>query len=157
MRKLDVDWADLELAFRDATGAESYLDLESGEVETIVPGFLDEQELRDRVRQEPQRFVHLEPLDTGFTRSALEAFVATLPSGSERRALEAAQRKVGGLTRAMELLEHSTSTLEAFHRFEQGCLWAHIEGVLRSAGVVPCSVAPSVELFEGPGRASGIG
>ena len=57
MAKLDVDWADLELAFRDATGTENYLDLLSGEVLSVVPGFSDEEESRDQIRKEPRRFL----------------------------------------------------------------------------------------------------
>ena len=45
MRTLDIDWADLEIAFRDA-GSESHLDTESGDVLSIVDGFDDERDLR---------------------------------------------------------------------------------------------------------------
>lgn len=149
MAKVDVDWADVELAFRDATGTESFLDRQTGEVLSVVPGFSDEEEVRELIRKEPRRYVRLEPVDTAFAREVMRAFIASLPSGDLKRKLEAGFRKTGALTRCMELLSEDKAALSSFHRFEQARFWEHVEGTLRDAGVEPQSPAPSVELFEG--------
>lgn len=149
MPKLDVDWADLELAFRDATGTENLLDLESGEVLAIVPGFMDEEELREQVRRDPGRYLELSPVDVAFARQVMRDFIATLPAGPLRTKLEVGSRKTGALTRCMDLLEDDEATRGAFHRYEQGRFWAHVDEVLRAAGVQPYSAPPTVDLFEG--------
>lgn len=149
MAKLDVDWADVELAFRDATGTESFLDRDSGEVLSVVPGFSDEHELRELIRKEPRRYLRLEPVDTAFAREVMRAFIAALPGGALKRKLEVGFRKTGALTRCMELLSEDKAALSSFHRFEQARFWEHVEDTLREAGIEPQSPAPSVELFEG--------
>lgn len=155
MTKVDVDWADVELAFRDATGTESFLDRQTGEVLSVVPGFSDEEEVRDLLRKEPRRYVRLEPVDTAFAREVMRAFIAQLPGGERKRALETSFKKVGGLTRCMELLDEDKATLSSFHRYEQIRFWDHVESSLREAGVEPQSAPPSVELFEGFEGSSG--
>ncbi len=147
--KLDVDWVDLELAFRDATGTENLLDLESGEVLCIVPGFEDEGELRDLIGKDPGRYLELSPVDVGFARTVMRDFLATLPGGPLREELAAGFKKTGGLTRCMELLDNDASTRGAYHRYEQARFWAHVDDVLRYAGVEPQSAPPTVDLFEG--------
>jgi hypothetical protein len=149
--KLDVDWVDLELAFRDATGTENLLDLESGEVLCIVPGFEDEGELREQVGKDPGRYLELSPVDVGFARSIMGDFLATLPNGPLREELTAGFKKIGGLTRCMELLDENAATRGAFDRYEQARFWAHVDEVLRYAGVQPQSPPPTVDLFEGEG------
>jgi len=54
LRTLEIDWADLEIAFRDnVSGVDSFLDLETGEVVAII----DENDLDARnVAREPERF-----------------------------------------------------------------------------------------------------
>lgn len=149
MTKVDVDWADVELAFRDATGTESFLDRSTGEVLSVVPGFFDEEEVRDLLEREPSRYLPLEPVDTAFAREVMRAFIAQLPRGSLRQRLDASLKKTGGLTRCMELLDEDKEALSSFHRFEALRFWDHVERTLREAGVEPQSAPPSVELFEG--------
>jgi hypothetical protein len=153
---LDVDWADLELAFRDATGTENYLDLNTGEVVSVVPGFSDEAELREEIGREPARYLDLHPVDTAFAREAMTAFVKQLPRAELRTKLEVAlHHKTGGLTRAMEHLRADAAQLAAWHRWEQARFWRHVDEVLRGAGVKPQSPPPAVELFEGASESSG--
>ncbi len=160
MGKLDVDWADLELAFRDATGTENFLDLLSGEVLSVVPGFSDEEESRDQIRKEPRRYLPLTPVDTGFARDVMRTFIQGLPAGELKGKLEAGFKKTGALTRCMELLDEDRAALASFHRFEQARFWEHVDAEVRAAGVEPQTPPPSVELFEGfedvsGGRSSG--
>lgn len=149
-RHLDVDWLDLELAFRDTTGTESYLDLDTGEVVSIVPGFPDEADLRRSVAEAPGRYVALQPLDTGFSRAVMRRFVERLPEGKLKRQLRMAERKSGALTRSLAILRGDEAALASWHRFEQSAFWDHVDRYLRERGVVPETSPPGVELFEGP-------
>lgn len=150
MRTLDVDWLDLELAFRDATGTESYLDLDSGEVVSVVPGFSDEAELKDIIARDPERYVLLEPIDTRFARDVMRRFTERMPEGTLRRRLFAAERKTGAYTRSLAILREDEAVLASYHRFEQAAFWDHVERYLSERGVAPETPAPGVELFEGP-------
>ena len=152
---LDVDWADLELAFRDTTGTENYLDLRTGDVLSIVPGFSDEAELRRDIAREAERFLDLHPVEVDFTRRAMSSFVDSLPESIERRKLANAFSRAGGLTRCMELLRDDGPRLARWHRFEQAHFWRHVHEVLRLAGIEPYSPPPAVELFEDTSGSSG--
>jgi hypothetical protein len=154
---LDVDWADLELAFRDATGTENYLDLDTGEVVSIVPGFSDEAELREQLGRDPSRYLDLPPIDTTFARRVMKEFIETLPKEDLRRKLEVAFRKTGALTRCMEHLRGDERSLGSYHRFEQLRFWTHVEAMLRLAGIRPQTSPPSVELFEGSMGSGSLG
>ncbi|MCC7070598.1 MAG: hypothetical protein IT383_04705 [Deltaproteobacteria bacterium] len=148
MRTLDIDWADLELAFRDATGAKSWLDRETGEVLTLVPGFDDEADLKGKLRTSPQRFAPLAPVDTSFTLEVLRAFIER-STGTLKRQLDEAATGPGGLARAMALLKGDGTTWARFARLEQQALMARIERFLAEQGIQAGTSAPAPDLFEG--------
>lgn len=148
MRTLDLDWADLELAFRDATGAESYLDRDSGEVVTLVRGFDDEKDIRDKLKRFPTRFVRIEPVTKGFTKDVLEAFVRK-QKGALKKKLEEAVAGPGGIARSMALLNEDKSALAAFARLEQSELVRVVEEFLEKHGLKSNTMPPSPDLFEG--------
>ena len=147
MRTLPIDWADLEIAFRDA-GTESYLDTESGEVLSIVDGFDDERDLRERLARFPGRFARIVPVDRAFTADVVARFLAT-QRGALHKRLAAAADGPGGLSRFMSALRDEKAALGAFSRFEQACLLTTIEAWLRDHSVSSKETAPGLELFEG--------
>lgn len=152
MTPTDIDWLDIELAFRDTTRTESFLDRESGEVLSVVPGFSDESELRAAIGRAPGRYVALVPVTTAYARGVMQRFLERLPAGATRRRLLALQHKTGAYTRSLGLLEQHPALLEDFHRFEQMAFWEHVERELSAAGIHATSRPPSVELFEGPSQ-----
>lgn len=149
MRTLDIDWADLELAFRDATGAESFLDRESGEVLTLVRGFDDERDVREKLKRFPGRYLKLEPLDASFTREVLRAFIARLGSSKMKGELQDAAEGPGGIARTMALIKDDKPTLAAFARFEQAELVRRVEAFLAQHGLKSGTEPPPPDLFEG--------
>lgn len=154
---LDVDWGDLELAFRDATGTPNYLDVQSGEVVSVVPGFGDAGELRELIQRQPERFAAIAPIDAGHARHVMGEFLGRLPADQRRRFAAAGLRgsplPPGGLTKCLALLREDEALLQSYYRFEQASFWRHVEAFLASAGVTPASRAPGVELFEDAGSA----
>lgn len=148
MRKVDVDWLDVELAFRDTTATESFLDQRSGEVFSVVPGFPDEVELRGLIAREAKHFLRLMPVDTAFARDVMRRFVERMPEDTLQRRLVALQRKTGAYTRCLALLKQDAGLYASFHRFEQTLFWDHVENYLADAGISPMSRPPGVELFE---------
>ena len=148
MRTLNIDWADLELAFRDATGAQSFLDQESGEVLTLLRGFDDERDIKDKLKRFPDRFLKLAPLDKGFTHAALAQFIGRV-TGPLHNKLRAAFEGPGGIARAMALLQDDKPTLASFARFEQAELVRAVESFLSAHGIRCGIEPPAPDLFEG--------
>ena len=149
MRTLDIDWADLELAFRDATGTESWLDRETGEVMTLVRGFDDERDIRDKLKRFPSRFLKLPPLDKSFTHDALAAFVERAPGPVQTKLREALAQGPGGIARAMAVLNDDKPALTSFARFEQAELVKRVESFLAGHGLRAGTEPPAPDLFEG--------
>lgn len=148
MRTLDIDWADLEIAFRDATGAKSWLDRETGEVLTLMPGFDDEADLKGKLRTFPDRYAELRPVDKPFTVAVVHAFIGKT-AGVLQQQLREAEAGPGGLARSMSLLKEDKGTWARFARFEQEQLVAHIERFLEGQGIKAGKSAPAPDLFEG--------
>ncbi len=151
-RVLNVDWADLELAFRDATGIENLLDKQSGEIVSLLPGFSDEKDLRDLIAREPHRFVAIEPIGAGFARQVMAAFIDHEPDSKLKQRLTAAQSGSGSFTRCLALLKDDDLALSRYYRFEQMHFWRHVEEQLTAQGVTPATRPPGIDLFEGRAR-----
>jgi hypothetical protein len=147
MRTIDIDWADVEIAFRDA-GTESWLDRESGDVLSIVDGFDDERDLRERLARFPGRFVRIVPVDRAFTSSVVERFIGR-QKPAVARALREAFAGAGGLSRVMAVLRDDKALLQSFSRYEQAELLRRIEQFLAEHGLASSGEAPNLELFEG--------
>ncbi len=147
MRTLDIDWADLEIAFRDA-GSESHLDTESGDVLSIVDGFDDERDLRERLARFPGRFLRIPPVDKQWSTDVLQRFVAR-QRGPLKLALVDAISGAGALSRATAILKDNKSGWATFSRFEQDELLKHIEGFLQEHQLSSAEAPPALELFEG--------
>lgn len=147
MRTLDIDWADLEIAFRDA-GSESHLDRESGEVLSIVDGFDDERDLRERLARFPGRFVRIAPVDKAFSTDVVQRFIQTQKGATQRKLRESFEGP-GGYSRTTTLLREEKGTWASFSRFEQAQLLAHIEAFLAENELASRDDAPGLELFEG--------
>ena len=148
MQVLDVDWSDLELAFRDATGAQNYLDRESGEIMTVVQGFSDEEELKDLLKKNPERYVRVPSIDAAHARGVMARFIASLPASPAKVKLTKTTTGAGALTRALAILRDDDALLQRYYRFEQAAFWRHVEEFLSASSISPKTPAPSPELFE---------
>ena len=155
MGTLDVDWSDLELGFRDATGTENWLDLETGEVVSVLEGFEDTDDLRRIIAREPSRFARIQPIDAAHARRVMASFIKTLPPKPRRRLEAAARGGAGSLTRCVALLRQEPALLGKYYRFEQSEFWRHLEAFLALHDVEPTTAPPGVELFEGFGEGLG--
>jgi hypothetical protein len=147
MRTLEIDWADVEIAFRDA-GTESYLDQDSGDVLSIVDGFDDERDLRERLARFPGRFVRIVPVDKAFSSAVVDRFIARQKPAIARK-LRDEFSGAGGLSRVMATMRDDKALLQSFSRYEQAELLRHIEAFLASHGLASADQAPGLELFEG--------
>ena len=146
MRTLDIDWADLEIAFRDAS-SESWLDTSVGEVVSIVEGFDDEREVRDRLGRFPGRFVRIPPVDKAWSTEVVGRFIAR-QRGTLKAHLIEAFGGVGALSRTTAVLRDDKAAWTSFSRFEQSGLLRRIEQFLDEQRLRTQQAAPTLELFE---------
>src|SRR5690242_3726725 len=88
MRTVSIHWPDLEIAFeRNAPDIESYLDLQSGEVISIVAGEADAAEKRARVSAQPQDFARIDSASSREQYQWMEKFVASVEDEALRERL----------------------------------------------------------------------
>jgi len=147
-----VDWMDLELAFRDNTGTQSYLDRSTGEVLSIVEGFDDEAELREAVAADVERHVEITPVSLSYSKKTMRNFIKNQGASIENKeTLDALKASLGStvgiLTRSLDILREDPRALALYHRFEQQCFWDHVQNFLFEQSVVPSSAPPAPELF----------
>jgi len=140
LKMLDVDWADLEIAFRDAiSGVQSYLDLGSGEVVVII----DEHDLdAEHVARCPDRFLPIPAFSTSEGIEVLREFVAQLPSSELRRRLEFHCQAPGGLKRCLEILAESARLFDRFTRFEEQAIFERLHWWLAAHGIQAQQLPP---------------
>jgi hypothetical protein len=148
MRRLTLDWADLEIAFRDGS-TDSHLDRDTGEVLSVLDGFDDEVDVRARLARAPSRYIRIEAVDKAFARDVVARFADRERRPAMQRKLREALAEVGGLSRALAVLREDKAAYAAYSRFEQNELLAHIEAFLAHHGVGAENQAPPPELFEG--------
>ena len=73
------DWAALETAFEhNAPDTHSYLDLQTGQVITVVDSRPEDEEKRLSIRRGGSRFIHLDPASSREQYRWMERFVASV-------------------------------------------------------------------------------
>jgi hypothetical protein len=145
---LDLDWMDLELAFRDTTDTESYIDTNTGELVSVLPGFPDEAELRDMIQLADDQYVRISPVNTDFSKAVLLQFIKQISGHAILKKLDAEEAGVGSYAKSIQILRQDKEVLQLYYRFEQDSLWSHIMEALGSAGLEAATPPPEPELFE---------
>ncbi|MBN2360558.1 MAG: hypothetical protein JXR83_13970 [Deltaproteobacteria bacterium] len=135
LKTLDVDWTDLEIAFRDAvSGVQSYLDLGTGEVLVVI----DQHDLdADEVASCPDRFLAIPAFSTSEGIEVLREFIVQLPAGELRGRLEQGCRGAGGLKRCFEILAEEGWLLDRFTQFEEQAIYERLHWWLTAHGIRP--------------------
>ncbi|MBN1525082.1 MAG: hypothetical protein JW904_11395 [Spirochaetales bacterium] len=90
MRKIQVDMSGLIYAVEDQNDSSvHFLDTQTGEVISIVEDFdlPEDDEMRDRLEESPDRFLPLEPMDSSQSFEIMEDFVRSLPGSKAKEVL----------------------------------------------------------------------
>jgi len=99
------DWAALETAFEhNAPETHSYLDLQTGQVVTIVDSRPEDEEKRALVRRSNGRFVHIEPAASREQYRWMERFVRSVSDPALRERLVLAIDGKGAFRRFKDVL-----------------------------------------------------
>ena len=93
---ITVNWSDLEIAFeRNSPDQESFLDLENGDLLSIVEGEPDAAARRARVASNPERYLRIDPASSREQYRWMERFVSSVVRSAAARAVADRDRRQG--------------------------------------------------------------
>ena len=147
MKEIKVDWHELELAFREISDTKNYIDIFTGAILSIVPGFEDEEEIHQLISQNPHRIIEIQPLNADFGRLTMREFIQQNITQELRDELGLALAGPAGLTNSMNIIRQDGERLSQYQRFEQELFWQHVHTFLEGCGIAPTNRAPQPELF----------
>jgi hypothetical protein len=131
MRKVTVNWTDLEIAFeRNSPDIESYLDLTTGEVVSIVAGEADAHDKRARVIANAQNFARIEPASSREQYRWMEKFVSAVQDEALRERLVIAIDGKGAFRRFKDVLLNYPAERERWFSYRGELLHYNMQGWL---------------------------
>lgn len=137
------DWTALETAFEhNAPETHSYLDLETGEVVTIVDSRPEDDEKRLEIRRSSGRFVHLDPASSREQYRWMERFVASVEDGALKDRLILAIDGKGAFRRFKDVLLSYPVERDRWFQYRANLLHIYISGWLRSKDIALGSHPP---------------
>ena len=125
------DWSALETAFEhNAPETHSYLDLETGQVVTIVDSRPEDEDKRQQIRRFPGRFVHLDPASSREQYRWMERFVASVEDKALRDRLVLAIDGKGAFRRFKDVLLSYPVERDRWFSYRANLLHIYIDGWL---------------------------
>src|SRR5215470_8747410 len=159
MRKVTINWTDLEIAFeRNSPDIESYLDLTTGEVVSIVAGEADAHDKRARVIANGHNFARVDPASSREQYRWMEKFVTAVPDEALRERLVIAIDGKGAFRRFKDVLLNYPAERERWFTYRADLLHWHMHNWLIERNLEPTTPAPwgdakpPPELSEAPVR-----
>jgi len=128
MPPIAVNWSDLEIAFeRNSPDQESFLDLENGDLLSIVDGEPDAAARRARVAQSPNRYLRVDPASSREQYRWMERFVASVSDQALRERLLIAIDGKGAFRRFKDVLLAFPAERERWFAYRSELLHFHIQ------------------------------
>jgi hypothetical protein len=135
--KAKPDWAALETAFEhNAPETNSYLDLETGQVLTIVDSRPEDDDKRLSIRRDPNQFVHLDPASSREQYRWMERFVASVEDPALKERLILAIDGKGAFRRFKDVLLSYPVERDRWFQYRSNLLHIYINGWLNSKDIV---------------------
>ncbi|MBI5477341.1 MAG: hypothetical protein HY906_00710 [Deltaproteobacteria bacterium] len=142
-RPVTLNWTEFETAFeRNAPGTESYLDLASGEILTVVEGQADAAERRARVGRSPESFVRIEPVSSREQYRWMERFVVTVADAALRERLLIAIDGKGAFRRFKDVLLNYPGERERWFAYRADLLHCRMKAWLEQVQIEPTVPPP---------------
>lgn len=123
-----------------------FLDLQTGEVLLLIEDAVDDEEERERLEDEPERFLRIDPVPSYIGFEIMSDFVETLSEGELQRQLDRALRKSRPFRRFKDVLYDYPAAQEDWYRFHEQAFikiiqeWLEENGV--EATIVPLNSQP---------------
>ena len=123
-----INWSDLEIAFeRNSPEQESFLDLENGDLLSIVEGEPDAAARRARVANNPDRYVRVDPASSREQYRWMERFVGVVQDQALRERLLVAIDGKGAFRRFKDVLLAFPAERERWFAHRSELLHLHIQ------------------------------
>src|SRR4029078_1695324 len=128
MPPINVNWSDLEIAFeRNSPDQESFLDLENGDLLSIVEGEPDAVARRARVASSPERYLRVDPASSREQYRWMERFVGSVSDPPLRERLLIAIDGKGAVRRFKDVLLAFPAERERWFAYRSELLHFHIQ------------------------------
>ena len=125
---ITVNWSDLEIAFeRNSPDQESFLDLENGDLLSIVEGEPDAAARRARVASNPERYLRIDPASSREQYRWMERFVSSVADQPLRERLLIAIDGKGAFRRFKDVLLAFPAERERWFAYRSELLHFHIQ------------------------------
>jgi hypothetical protein len=156
---ITVNWSDLEIAFeRNSPDQESFLDLENGDLLSIVEGEPDAAARRARVASNPERYLRVDPASSREQYRWMERFVGSVGDEGLRERLIISIDGKGAFRRFKDVLLAYPAERERWFSYRADLLHWHIHNWLAQNDIEATNtppwgdVAPPPELPVVPGK-----
>jgi len=128
MPPVTINWSDLEIAFeRNSPDQESFLDLENGDLLSIVEGEPDAAARRAKVANNPDRYVRVDPASSREQYRWMERFVSAVQDQPLRERLLVAIDGKGAFRRFKDVLLAFPAERERWFAHRSDLLHLHIQ------------------------------
>lgn len=125
---ITVNWSDLEIAFeRNSPDQESFLDLENGDLLSIVDGEPDAASRRAKVAATPSRYLRVDPASSREQYRWMERFVSSVADPPLRERLLIAIDGKGAFRRFKDVLLAFPAERERWFVYRSEVLHFHIQ------------------------------
>jgi len=138
MPPITVNWSDLEIAFeRNSPDQESFLDLENGDLLSIVEGEPDAAARRAKVANNPHRYLRVDPASSREQYRWMERFVSSVSEPTLRERLLVAIDGKGAFRRFKDVLMAYGPERERWFSFRSERLRIFMEAWLSAHALNP--------------------
>jgi hypothetical protein len=128
MPPVTINWSDLEIAFeRNSPDQESFLDLENGDLLSIVEGEPDAAARRAKVANNPDRYIRIDPASSREQYRWMERFVSAVQDQPLRERLLVAIDGKGAFRRFKDVLLAFPAERERWFAHRSDLLHLHIQ------------------------------
>ncbi|MGB8294191.1 MAG: UPF0158 family protein [Polyangia bacterium] len=143
MPPVTINWSDLEIAFeRNSPEQESFLDLENGDLLSIVEGEPDAAARRAKVANNPDRYVRVDPASSREQYRWMERFVGLVQDQALRERLLVAIDGKGAFRRFKDVLLAFPAERERWFAHRSELLHLHIQTWIEHMQIQAANPAP---------------
>ncbi len=140
---ISIHWDDLETAVeRNAPDTESFLDLRTGQVISIIAGEPEASSLKRKVASDIENFVRIDPASSREQYRWMERFVSSVADESLRQRLIIAIDGKGAFRRFKDVLIAYPAERERWFTYRSDLLHWHIHNWLADHGIQADNDAP---------------
>lgn len=143
MKRVPIHWDDLESAFeRNAPDSESFLDVQTGQVVSLLAGDPEAPLLKNKVATNITNYIRIEPASSREQYRWMERFVGSVTEPTLRERLVMAIDGKGAFRRFKDVLIGYPAERERWFTYRADLLHWHMHNWLKEREIEPQTAAP---------------